>query len=210
MMRALLPDTNRLAERLVDHNVTDATVVRMYVREAMAVPDPAALKRLYRDAYHAGVTAARALVDVAKADDGEVETEDVGTLDALLSSGDEIWSDIASWTSDRIATIVTERVAGSDSTVRSIAAAINEVVDDPDRAFVIAQTETTRAMTDAAVSTYGQFGVASIEFLATDDARTCPQCTANEDQGPIPITSRFEYGMPPVHPRCRCTCIPAD
>lgn len=209
MLRALVPNPTRLAQRLVDHNVTDPTVVRMYVREAMADPDPAALKKLYRDAYHAGAVAARALVDLAKTDDDEVDA-DPTTLDALLASGDEIWSDIASWTSDRVATVVTTQLTAGGSTVRSIAKAINDVVDDPERAAVIAQTETTRAMTDAAMATYQRFGADRIEFLATDDERTCPLCIGNEDQGPIPVTSKFENGMPPCHPRCRCTCVPAE
>ena len=184
----------------------------MYVREALATPDPTALKTLYRDAFTAGAKAARALVSArSKADDDSDEgAVDSGTLDSLLASGDEIWTEIASWTSDRVATIVVEQAVSSESTVATIARAIADVVDDPDRAEMIAQTETTRAMTMAAVSTYGQLGAERIEFLATDDDRTCPLCGANEDQGPIPIGEKFENGMPPCHPRCRCTVIPAD
>jgi SPP1 gp7 family putative phage head morphogenesis protein len=205
MLRALVPDVGKLADRLHTHQVTDKTVAKMYVREAMADPDPAALQKLYRDAYKKGSDLASGLV--AKAAVGTV----TAPLAELLQLAGAIWQQIAGWTSERIATVVTQQLAGDDHPdVRSVTQAINDVVNDKNRAHMIAQTECTRAMVTAAHATYKDAGVEQIEFLTADDDKVDDECTENEDQGPIPITDKFEHGMPPVHPRCRCTIIPAD
>lgn len=202
MLRALVPDVGKLADKLI----AKPGSVKALVKAAMADPDPSALEKLYRDAYAAGAKAAAA---VTKADT-DTDT-DAGPLTELLKLAGEIWQAIAGWTSDRIATVVTTALADGDhADVRSIAKQINEVVDDPDRAHMIAQTECTRAMVKAAHATYVDAGVEHIEFLTADDDLVDDECAANEDQGPIPIGSKFEHGMPPVHPRCRCTIIPAD
>lgn len=201
MLRALVPDVGKLADKVV----AKPGSVKTLVKAAMAEPDPSALEKLYRDAYAAGTKAAAAVL--AKADTDTV----AGPLADLLKLAGEIWQSIAGWTSDRIATVVTQQLADGDhADVRSIAKAINEIVDDPDRAHMIAQTECTRAMVTAAHATYVDAGVEHIEFLTADDDLVDDECAENEDQGPIPITSKFEHGMPPVHPRCRCTIIPAD
>jgi SPP1 gp7 family putative phage head morphogenesis protein len=202
-LRALVPDVTSLAAKLVDQQGK----VKSLVKAGMADPDPGALENLYRDAWQTGQTAARALVDVSKADAGTPTV-----LDSLLALAGEIWQAIAGWTSDRIATVVTEALtSGEHADVRSIAQQINEIVDDPDRAHMIAQTETTRAMTGAAMATYREFGTEQIEFLTADDDHVDELCGQNEDHGPVPIdhTDQLPHGLPPVHPRCRCTVVPA-
>lgn len=198
MLRALIPDPTRLAEKLV----AKPAAVKSTVKAALADPDPGALEKLYRDAWDAGSDAAGALVDKA----------DVGTptaLQDLLKLAGQIWQSIAGWTSDRIATVVTEALSSDDhADVRSIAKQINAVLDDPDRARMIAQTECTRAMTGAALATYADADIEQIEFLTADDDKVDDECAANEDHGPVDIGGKFPHGLPPVHPRCRCTVIP--
>lgn len=204
MLRALVPDPKALARKVI----AEPGKVKSLVRKAMADPDPSALEKLYRDAYKAGETAAKALVGTAAK---AASTDTPSALAELLKAAGEIWQSIAGWTSDRIATVVTEALAGDEhADVRSIAKQIDAIVADPDRAYMIAQTECTRAMVGAAMATYTDFGVERIEFLTADDEDVDEECGENEDQGPIAIDKQFKNGMPPVHPRCRCTVIPAD
>lgn len=209
MLKALVPNASRLAEQVV----AEPKKVRSLVKKAIADPDPSALEKLYRAAWKAGTTAAEALTGTTKAD-AAAATPSV--LDELLKLAGAIWQDIAGWTSDRIATTVTEALtSGEHADVRSIAKQINAIVDDPIRAEMIAQTECTRAMTGAALATYKEFGTERLEFLTADDEDVDGgdpdgPCAENEDHGPIPIDGEFPHGMPPVHPRCRCTVIPAE
>lgn len=188
--------------------VAEPAKVAALVKAAMDTPDPAALEKLYRDAWKAGTAAAEAVVGTSKADSA---TGTPSVLAELLEVAGAIWQGIAGWTSDRIATVVTEALSGDEpADVRSITKLINEIVDDPDRAHMIAQTECTRAMTGAALATYADYGTEKIEFLSADDELVDDECAENEDQGAIPIGASFKHGLPPVHPRCRCTVIPAD
>lgn len=47
------------------------------------------------------------------------------------------------------------------------------------------------------------------EWNATD---SCPECSANEEQGPIPVGARFQSGdySPQAHPKCDCTLTFTD
>jgi hypothetical protein len=207
MLRALVPNVTALAEKLV----ANPKAVKSTVRQAMADPDSSALEKLYRDAWKAGTKAATAVLPSSKAD---AATSTPSALAELLRLAGEIWQAIAGWTSDRIATVVTEALSSDGhADVRSIAKQIQGIVDDPDRAHMIAQTECTRAMTGAALATYKAANIDQIEFLTADDDNVDGgdpdgPCAENEDQGPIPIGAQFEHGMPPVHPRCRCTVLP--
>jgi SPP1 gp7 family putative phage head morphogenesis protein len=205
MLRAQVPNVTALAKAVV----AEPGKVKTLVRKAMADPDPSALEALYRKAWKAGTTAAEAITGTAKAD---AATATPSVLAELLKLAGAIWGSIADWTGDRIATVVTEALSSDDhADVRSIAKQINAVLDDPDRAHMIAQTECTRAMTGAALATYKDFGAEQIEFLTADDTDVDDLCAANEDHGPIDIDGgTFPNGMPPVHPRCRCTVIPAE
>ena len=96
------------------------------------------------------------------------------------------------------------------------------------RAEMIARTETIWAWNEGTRNGYEQSGVVTrLEWLATDDERTCQWCpqmdgktiSIEEDflnkgdnfigeRGGI-LTASFEsVGHPPLHPMCRCTVIP--
>lgn len=204
MLRAQVPNVTALAKAVI----AKPNAVKSAVRKAMADPDSSALKKLYADAWEAGTEAATALLPKSKAD---AATATPSVLADLLKLAGAIWASIADWTGDRIATVVTQALSSDQhADVRSIAQQINEILDDPDRTHMIAQTECTRAMTGAALATYTNFGAEKIEFLTADDTDVDDLCAANENQGAIPIDKTFTNGMPPVHPRCRCTVIPAD
>lgn len=66
----------------------------------------------------------------------------------------------------------------------------------------IARTETMQAYRDAHLQTYKSAGVTKYRRLAARSSRTCAVCLALDGQ-----IDDVENGFP-VHPNCRCTCIP--
>ena len=82
---------------------------------------------------------------------------------------------------------------------RDIGTAIDLIINDPNRADIIAVTETNRAYNASAVDTYQSAGIEQFDWLAYDGA--CEECLAQEEQNPHDITDDY----PPEHPSCRCT-----
>ena len=82
---------------------------------------------------------------------------------------------------------------------RDIGTAIDLIINDPNRADIIAVTETNRAYNASAVDTYQSAGIEQFDWLAYDGA--CDDCSAQEDANPHDITDDY----PPEHPSCRCT-----
>jgi hypothetical protein len=80
------------------------------------------------------------------------------------------------------------------------------VLDDPDNAFVIAQTELARATSAASLDTYHYNGIPGKGWVTF---HPCPICAQNEG-AVIPLNAAFPSGdqMPPAHPRCRCSLVP--
>lgn len=199
MLRALVPNPAEVARKIL----ADPGNARDIIARALADPDPSVLQQLYDGAYQAGLAAATDVLGAA------VEAPDEFELDELYATGEAVWQRIADWTGDEIATAVADALKDESTTVAKLAETIGGILDNTARAHTVAQTEVTRAMTTAALDTYGRFGSQQIEFLSADDGKVCPRCDANEEQGAIPIGSTFRNGMPPVHPRCRCTVLPA-
>ena len=70
----------------------------------------------------------------------------------------------------------------------------------PDRADLIAVTETTRALTQGTLASWRAAGVRRYRWNSAGDERVCGQC------GPLDGRT-FRVGLgpePPAHPRCRC------
>jgi SPP1 gp7 family putative phage head morphogenesis protein len=74
--------------------------------------------------------------------------------------------------------------------------------DDMDR---IARTEIQRAANEGRLAAYDQMGVNKVEFLVTDDDRTCQQCLAFDGKE---MTIPEAANLIPLHPNCRCTYVP--
>ena len=82
---------------------------------------------------------------------------------------------------------------------------------DEVNADLVSGTELARAVSQASLNTYDEFGVTQVSWLiAPTDA--CPLCVNNSYAGDIPIGSAFPDGStaPPAHPRCRCVLQPAE
>ena len=125
-----------------------------------------------------------------------------GGMRAMLDKVDLTISGMTDTTIDRIGNIVAEGLNKGDS-IQSTGKAVRDVIEDPARAEMIANTETARAMTTASVQTYESAGIEEVNWLAEADA--CPECEANADASPYPLEGGEE---PPQHPNCRCALSP--
>lgn len=103
------------------------------------------------------------------------------------------------------------RATAERLTAPQLAEAIRQLLTDTAWAAMTAITELVRASTAAAISSYRQLGVTTVQWTTEPDDRTCPRCLGLEAEGPIPAGATFADGStgPPAHPRCRCYLVPA-
>lgn len=72
------------------------------------------------------------------------------------------------------------------------------------RLVALARTEAMHFINEAQRLTYLEAGVQHVEIMVAEDERTCEECVNREGEI-LPIGSP---GLPPYHPRCRCTIVP--
>jgi len=72
-------------------------------------------------------------------------------------------------------------------------------------AMLTARTEVLRWFNEGKLEGHSQMGVQYVEYQATEDHRTCPDCLAY--QGEV-FTIEDAHGLLPLHCRCRCTWRP--
>jgi SPP1 gp7 family putative phage head morphogenesis protein len=94
-------------------------------------------------------------------------------------------------------------------TPEQIAGQIRDLLSNPSRALMIAQTEMSRAVCQAAQDRYRRAGYLATRWVT--DGNPCPVCVENQDRGAVAIGQPFPSGdlRPPAHPRCRCVPVPA-
>jgi len=94
------------------------------------------------------------------------------------------------------------------NSISDLAAKLENVLDNPSNATMVAHTEMARAQTAASMLSYEQTGVREKAWLPAPDP--CPLCEANAAEGAIPLGQPFTSGdmAPPGHPRCRCAPMP--
>lgn len=88
--------------------------------------------------------------------------------------------------------------------VDALADALEGVLDNPDMAYMVAQTEVARASSIAAQEVFRQLGIGQVQVSSAGDKRVCPRCAAAEAAGAQPMGT---YTVP-LHPLCRCALIP--
>mgnify|MGYP006273699821 FL=1 len=123
-----------------------------------------------------------------------------GGLQKLLTQRNIIVDGISITKLDRIGTVLADALNAGDS-VAATAQRVNDVVDDANQAMMIASTEMARAITEAQMGMYREFGVEMLEWLVADP---CDDCAENESASPIPIDGEWPQGDVPVHPNCMC------
>jgi hypothetical protein len=161
--------------------------------QAMAQQDLGATVGLDWSTWQPGNAAAAALVDPQ------------GRLADLLNGNKALIDQLDATTLDRIGTAL---ASGLDQGLspRDIASEINDVLNDPLRAMVIARTETSNALNQAAISDYKDAGIEQIEWQGADP---CEICEPNDGEI-ITLGDTFSSGdeYPPAHPNCICTTLP--
>jgi hypothetical protein len=105
---------------------------------------------------------------------------------------------------DRMGTVLADGALNGDS-VDTIAGALGDLVDDPQRAFTIANTETARAVEAASQAQYADQGVQQWEWLLSPGA--CPECEEAQAGSPYDVGGGPDL---PDHPNCRCSSSPID
>ena len=111
-------------------------------------------------------------------------------------------------TTDRIGTILGDALSKGQSPYQ-ISGQIKGLLNDPERALMIAQTEMSRAVSVSSRNTYIDREMDRVEWLPADP---CDICAENASVGAISIDAEFPSGdtEPPAHPFCRCTLAPAE
>ena len=183
------------------------------------------LKRLYADGWVTGNTAARYVL-AHKLRNKAIEAPRVGVVDwntwkpgnqaaaellapkgglrTLMDNAAITIDGISNTKLDRIGTVLSRALA-EGVTPKQVAVMVDQVVNDPQQALVIAQTEMSRAVVQSELAQYRDSGVEMLEWLVADP---CDECAANEDVSPISIEESWPSGDAPVHPNCMCDIAP--
>lgn len=127
-----------------------------------------------------------------------------GGLATLLDSVDVTVKGIEGSTLDGLGNLLANGVAQGLS-VDSIAGTLTDFVGDPDRAFLIADTETARGVEAASQSGYADAGVEQWDWL--DSPGACGDCVGYASDGPYDVGGGPDL---PAHPRCRCSSASRD
>ncbi len=141
--------------------------------------------------------AARAAAEVAGVDGGR-------GLARLLDDAQVTIRGINETTRDALALTLAEGLEAGESAA-NLKRRLAELLDDANRAEMIARTESARAMTVATLDSYRDNGVAGRQWLAASDAD--PDC-AELDGRIVSMDEDFPEGDPPLHPFCRCGVAP--
>jgi HK97 family phage portal protein len=86
---------------------------------------------------------------------------------------------------------------------------LEPIFNNPERAALIAQTESATAYNQGALTRWREANVAEVRWRTVRDRHVCPQCAPLHNTT-APITGGFGQGnkMPPLHPGCRCYTVP--
>ena len=186
-------------------------------------PMQVALARLYADGYTFGAKVAKTRLKGLKKD-VSVLTVDWSTwkpgnesaaalvrprggLESLLATRKiTVADEVINTKLDRIGTALAKGLE-QGFTAKQTAQMIDVIIDDPQQALMIAQTESSRAISVAARNAYESANVEQVEWLV---AEGCDECQENADASPIGIDETFPSGdsEPPAHPNCMCALAP--
>ena len=124
-------------------------------------------------------------------------------FDDLLRQAHVRIKEIDDTTRQHIALALEHGVRNGDNS-KTIAAAIDQVRQNPARSMMIARTEVNRAMTQASIASYRASGLSEFNLLPSPGA--CPVCLDLAASNPHSLNDIAS--QPPVHPNCRCAASP--
>lgn len=187
------------------------------IRDDIAAALSGVLGDAQAEGYALGQASALAVLDGAPADFGTWAPGDAAAA-RTLADGAGLRALLAQYGISDIQAIADTRMGELEQAITdairsgedagTLADSIEGILDLPQRAEMIAQTEISRSLSLASVDSYRAAGIAYIRWMTEPGA--CPVCLANAAAGPVPIDGTFPDGSPrpPAHPRCRCWPLP--
>lgn len=184
------------------------------------------LTKLWTEAWVLGNRSAQAVVDGLDPDWGDWTPGDYAAAEQIAGLGlrqllDEAGIRIKSIADSRLEELsaVLEETLRSDEILRpelpaplppylsvaDLAKRLEDVLDNPRNAELVAQAEIARAQASAARQVYLETGRSEVEVSTAEDDKVCPICEAAAAAGAHPVGSP---PMVPLHPRCRCAELP--
>ena len=127
-----------------------------------------------------------------------------GGLQRLLDTRGLTIDGVSNTKLDRIGTVLGNALE-LGITPKQVSIMVDQVINDPQQALVIAQTEMSRAVVQAELAQYRDSNVEMVEWLVADP---CEECQVNLDASPISIDADWPNGDAPVHPNCMCDIDP--
>lgn len=203
-----------------DKDALTAAAVAFLAAAGLDLVTPLAriLPGLYTDGYLVGATAAQGVLAGQRVDRDGWQPGDTDTAQAVIGqtqAGEGLAGMVAlapgaaqDIAQSRLRDIARELAKGliAGASVKEIGAALVNATADAGGALTVAITEITRASANAARCVYQNHGVALVRWLSEEDDKVCPDCLAQEQLGTRPVA---DVSLPPLHPRCRCTVLPA-
>ena len=216
-------ETYFAGETITPQTARDWAKVHILVHKAPLVE---ALKRTYADGWVTGDTSARYVLSHLVRRTKAIEAPRVGVVNwdtwkpgnqaasellspkgglrSLLDNAYATIEGVSNTKLDRIGTVLAQALAEGVSP-KQVSILVDQVVNDPQQALVIAQTEMSRAVVQSELELYAASGVEMLEWLVADP---CDDCAENEDASPLPIDESWPNGDVPVHPNCMCDITP--
>jgi SPP1 gp7 family putative phage head morphogenesis protein len=137
-------------------------------------------------------------------------------VEAVRDHAADLITGISNTTRNEIKNLVEQAFTDPEMDVASLADEIENIINDPDRADLIARTETMQAANDGQLDAWDQAQEAGLltgdekkEWITTPDDRICPICD-DMDGEQVGLDEEFDVDGdsldgPPAHPNCRCT-----
>lgn len=121
---------------------------------------------------------------------------------------------IADVTRARIQAAVTSFIDTSED-IPDLARRIRKIIDDPRRALLIAQTESTRSFAEGNTLAWTAQGIQGRKWFNVEDSLVCPICRHLGGQvaklgQPFKGPDGQDIDNPPGHPGCRCYVQPVE
>jgi 8-oxo-dGTP pyrophosphatase MutT (NUDIX family) len=135
--------------------------------------------------------------------DRTVEQLAGGSLVGLLRQAAAWAAEVAKTEVTRIADAIAEGVA-KGSPIAAVVAAAKAILNDAERAWLIAETEYARARGAGMYDVYRLNSVDGWNLITQPGA--CSVCVSIAEANPHPLTDTAD--LPPEHPRCRCVAAP--
>jgi SPP1 gp7 family putative phage head morphogenesis protein len=125
--------------------------------------------------------------------------------DYAAAAAGELVKDLNQTTLDTLQELVADAIENQQG-VEGLAKTLSEEMDgmSRDRARMIARTEMNKAFSSATLDKLSSLQIEYKQWISYSDC--CDDCSANDDDGPIPVDQLFSSGDegPPAHPNCRC------